>query len=553
MTPFGVPFAPGADEKGVVSLSHLVARWLTITACAAAGLILVAGWIAPAAGMVVAAMNPSAISTAVVHVPPALTLLRDSLLLSIVAAVLAIVLAIAPAGVLATVSGRHAGLVLGLILSPLLIPPQVYAYAWGLLGSMYGPLSAILPLHRVGIWQNLPARAGLISAGWLWPVPALILAAGWRTAGRPVYLLASLDTTPLRAFLRAVLPSLRPWLVASVALVFVITLLEYPIPHLTVVRVYATELLLLSDAFAPPGQIVRMALHIALIVAVVGLISYGSVRALRGWQAVEEDESGRSLPMGGVGYVLPMLALLAWTFSVGIPALAMWLNLRVSGAWLAGFRLFSDEWWLSLGIAIATGVIAGVMATGTSLLAAASPRSGRSLLSGVARAGAFVAAGGAMLPPVALGVGYILVYNRDNVLGDVYTDTPVLWCLALAARYSAIVVLITWLTVGRRAIAAAEQAQTDGAGRWDVLSSVILPTAWPSLLAGMLVVAGLTMFEIVLTQLLASARYSSIALTLLAQMHYGRDDTVITTSLLVMAGGVALTSGVGLLLKWRTA
>jgi ABC-type Fe3+ transport system permease subunit len=85
----------------------------------------------------------------------------------------------------------------------------------------------------------------------------------------------------------------------------------------------------------------------------------------------------------------------------------------------------------------------------------------------------------------------------------------------------------------------------------DVLAYVSLPMVWPALVAAGLIVAALSMFEVVVTHLVGPLGFPSIALTLLGQMHWGRDDVVITTSLVIVAAGVVATQLCGWLLARR--
>ena len=73
-------------------------------------------------------------------------------------------------------------------------------------------------------------------------------------------------------------------------------------------------------------------------------------------------------------------------------------------------------------------------------------------------------------------------------------------------------------------------------------------TIWFALAAAGLIVAVLAMFEVVTSQMLSPVQFPAIALSILNQMHYGRDDMVITTSLMVMVAGILLTQLCGWLL-----
>ncbi len=517
-------------------------RWVVILICLIGWLVMAVGHLAPLAGMVQAGVNPERIATDLVTIPPVGLLLMRSLVCSAVATLGALLLGLAPAAILGVARGRSAAVLTGLVLSPLLIPPQVYAYAWGLLLSPQGALGILVPGDTsVGPWSRV-FQAGLISAIWLWPVVTLIVAAGWRSAGRGVFELAILDTSPGRAFLLGVLPVLRAYLLAAGCTVFAITLLEYAIPHLVLARVFATELLVLVDVGAPPGQIISLAaIPIMIILALVGLV-WIALRKVHLWQALEEDgDDLAGWPAFGYGWFGRGVwggSALVWIVSVLLPAGVMFAQLRVPGAWRQGFVLFRDQWGWSFTVALIASMLAVCLAVAGPLFRRATLNATVRRLVAFGMLAVFLAA---VMPPAALGIGFVMIYNRAGLLGYLYRDTALIWGLSLAARYGAIALLIAWLALGRRRLLTLEQARTDGADACGALAWVILPAVWPALLAVGLLVAVLSLFEIVITQLVGPVGFPSIAMTILGLMHYGRDDVVITISLVMMAVGISTT------------
>jgi len=525
-----------------------MARLTTILICGLGGLALIAGVLTPVVGIVVAAAAPDRAVTGMVAVPSAPTLLGRSLVLSAIATFGAVLLGLCPGMALGSARGRTLPIILGLVLAPLLIPPQIYAYAWELASGPQGLLGGFLPAASSSTALGGAVRAGAITAGWLWPIVALIVGAGWRVTGRSAYALAILDTTPARAYLRAVIPSLRNHLTAAASLVFAISLIEYAIPHLTLSRVYATELVLLVDAGAPAGQIVAMAAQVSMLVLVLVVLATTSVRATADWQPIgTEDDMGfglggvaRRRPGGGGWTVWSGLAII-WLVSVGVPVAAMCTSLREAGAWCRALTLFAREWTVSLSVSLAAAGLAIALAVVTVLLWRVSNRRALAL-------GAWASCLSALVPPAALGIGFIAIYNRPGALGTLYDHTPWVWCLALVGRYGVIAVLIAWLALGRRSIRAVEQARSDGASNVDVLAFVLLPMLGPSLVAAGLIVTLLSLFEVVASHLVGPVGYPSLGLTLLNHMHYGRDDVVIATCLTVCGAGLLATWACGWLL-----
>jgi iron(III) transport system permease protein len=514
----------------------------TAAACIAGWIVLAGGGVAPLIGTILAVADPSSVRTDIVGTPPWGVLARSSLVLALVASAGSLLLGIVPAAVLGNCTARQWPWLLGLVLAPLIVPPQVYAYAWGLLpaGSSppWSPAGSGRPVGTVGYARI--ARAGLISAGWLWPVVALVIATGWRSTGRAVYRLALLDASGFRAFVRGVLPALRSQVIAGAALVGCITLIEYPIPHLTLTRVWATELMVLVEVGAPAGQIVRMAGAVLVAVGAVVMLAALGVRGTGGWQPIsDEDTTGddvRRLNMGeriGIGWPAWLGAAAVWAATLGLPVVLMIRNLRVPGAWVQGLSTFSGQWWDSLPVAAAAGGLAILLAVATVGWWQASGRR-------LPRWAGILVLVVAAVPPPALGVGFVVVFNRAGWIGDLYAERPVVWVLSLAGRYGAVAVLLAWLALGRRSVVSIDQARVDGGGSLDVLAHVLLPMLWRPLAAAGLVVMILSLFEVVVTQMTRPPAYGSIAMTILNYMHYGRDDAVITSSLTLMGAGVLL-------------
>ena len=523
-----------------------MARFATILICGLGGLVLLAGVIAPVVGIIVAVAAPD--PTASVAVPSAPALFGRSVTLSAIATFGALVLGLCPAMVLGSARGRALPIILSLVLAPLLIPPQIYAYAWGLASGAQGLLGSILPAASSSPALGGAARAGAITAGWLWPIVTLIVGAGWRVTGRSAYALAILDTTPTRAYLRAVIPSLRNYLTAAASLVFAISLLEYAIPHLTLSRVYATELVLLVYAGAPTGQIVTMAAQVSALVLVLVVLAAMSVRATADWQPIGTDDDlgfglggGAGCRLGSGGWTAWIGFAVIWLLTVAVPVAAMGTSLRQAGAWRQALTLFAREWTVSLSVSLAAAVMAIALAVVTVILWRVSNRRSLAL-------GAWASCLSALVPPAALGIGFIAIYNRPGALGYLYDRTPWVWCLSLVGRYGVIAVLIAWLALGRRSIHAVEQARSDGASNIDVLAFVLLPMLGPPLVAAGLIVMLLSLFEVVVSHLVGPVGYPSLGLTLLNHMHYGRDDVVIATCLTVCGAGLLATLACGWLL-----
>jgi ABC-type spermidine/putrescine transport system permease subunit II len=120
-----------------------------------------------------------------------------------------------------------------------------------------------------------------------------------------------------------------------------------------------------------------------------------------------------------------------------------------------------------------------------------------------------------------------------------------LWVSVLAGRTLPIVWLI--LTIVTRSLPSGltEQAAVDGADRAQVLHKILLPILAPALLAGWLICALLAGSETAAAAtMLRPPGFNALSISLLNQMHYGRDADVVAICILLMLVAGAVAAGV---------
>jgi DNA-binding beta-propeller fold protein YncE len=131
-----------------------------------------------------------------------------------------------------------------------------------------------------------------------------------------------------------------------------------------------------------------------------------------------------------------------------------------------------------------------------------------------------------------LAVALVRIYNR-RLLGmdDWLYDSPASAVLAYTARFGWIALASGLATHGGGWRSLREQAAIDGAGPLRTMWSVVLPIAWPSLLASGLVIAALALTEVPATVLLAP---QTLVPLLMTWVHMLRFEPMIEASLLMV-------------------
>jgi DNA-binding beta-propeller fold protein YncE len=122
--------------------------------------------------------------------------------------------------------------------------------------------------------------------------------------------------------------------------------------------------------------------------------------------------------------------------------------------------------------------------------------------------------------------------------------------VGLAARFAGLSLILFRLSADSRQRHLAEMASVDGASPAAAWFHVHLPRTWPTVLGafGLIVMLGLT--ELPATMVLLPAGLPNFAQRLLNQMHYARDQHVITSCLMLI--GVYLVLAVLLAVMFRT-
>ncbi|GAF83293.1 unnamed protein product, partial [marine sediment metagenome] len=180
---------------------------------------------------------------------------------------------------------------------------MVYAFGW----ERLLPTTFDAQLRCIGVW-----------AFWAWPIPALLIGAGWSRAGRTAHEAALLVASPAISFVRVVLPLLFRYVFLSALIVFVLFFSDYGVPHACGLIVYATELL---GWAAGSSQMIDTAWPATLSVVVTAL---ALVAMFRLWRrcALDTDADTGSPPLHGSSSILAIIAVacfaVSWLLPIGV-------------------------------------------------------------------------------------------------------------------------------------------------------------------------------------------------------------------------------------------
>ena len=418
-------------------------------------------------------------------------------------------------------------------LTTVLIPPYIYAYAWSFAVLPAGlPTAGLLAQPALG-WLATQGRAIVSLGGWLAPCAAAILALGWRAAGAHASRLASLDASPAQALRHAAMPVMAPWCAAAFLICTALASTEFSVCHLSLVQTLNTEILAETQNLRRSGQAFRLAwplmLPAMLLLAGLWWLRAPLLAALeaRATLRVAVEEAG--LAPRARHALWP--ALCAASILIAPLALLVWQFREPAALWRA-FRTFPHAWPDGLIGAGGAAITTLLLAIGLQLALTARARTLHALALAVAASASIFA----LAPPVLIGDAFAAAYSdRAGLRDSIY-----LVSLVGVARFGFIALALAALasrTLARETQQAAQVDRAEAAQRYFLIH---FPQLLPSLLQGAALVGVLTLGEVAASQLVVRAGVQNVAITLLNQIHFGRNDDVIAMALHFAALAVAL-------------
>lgn len=462
-----------------------------------------------------------------------------------------------------------------MLLLPLMIAPQVTALAYM---QLLGPSSALLGTFGLapapGTPNPLLGRSGIILLYGVQhaPIVFITLRAGLTALPRDyVEAARAAGAKPWRVLLTVIVPLLRPYFLAALALAFVSGVGNFGIPALLGMPAnYFTLATLIYQQLAGNGpsvlpQVAMLSLIIAAIaIAGIALQSLGQSRAgfaiarglparfaLKAWRW---PASIAGLALIGVILVLPLLALVTTSL---VPAYGVRLSpatvtldnyVEVLLRQTSTTRAFFNSFYLSGLAALILALCAVPVALGLRHVPPRA-RSGLHALVDLPYA----------LPGIVLAIACILLFLRPlPLIGSLY-NTPWIILVAYLMRFAALALRPVDAALGQIPPQMSEAAAAAGAGSWRRLLTITLPLAAPAAVAGALLVFMSAFNELTVSALLWSNRNETLGVILFSLDEAGLSAqasaiavvTVLVVVILLLALnrlGSRLPTGV---LPWR--
>ncbi len=448
--------------------------------------------------------------------------------------------------VLATAMAMPAALVLGrgpwwlrrllwvVLPAGLLMPSLAYAYGWSqfvrLGREQFAAIGVVF--DPAGFWDV--TRCTWTLAGWLWPIPAILVGLNLARMDVGVQQQAAVDGALWRITLRQLVAPAA----ASLAVVTLLATQEFAVYEPTGISVIATEVRMVFETGAFSGlanpmtvplggqmtsdQASRAAAAVATgLPLIVVTLALAAVAAWLGVRTSATDQVALAQWPRAMNAPLwaDIVAVVVMLVMLLVPVWSLVVSLRRPLSPSTIWTEFAPE----LGGA---AMVAGIVVVACLILALS--MSARWIRGGLVLAGLSFLVGGQFLAIAA-----IRLWNRPG-LEWVYDAFPVTVLLYLG-RFGWLALIGAWGTWGKGWEELRSMAAVDGAGPLRTAMHIVWPVAWPMLLAGALLAGALSLTEVPATVLLQPSNPQVLTPMLMTWVHMARYDPMIEASLLMMA------------------
>jgi len=439
-------------------------------------------------------------------------------------------------------SHQHSHWLLPAILIPLALPRYVLYYAWTLLLSPTSALGTIISGNPdiARFLNSFTSTAVLVF--WYWPIAALLVSQGWRHIDHQIWENASLDAKPLSIFKKITLPLLiRPILMAF-AVCFVLSLSEFATFHLGGIQTIGTELAVLYELTGSEHYVARAAWPLTLIALTVSLIL---LKTSRRWllsattSSLTSPTERLSRHLGINHNKVPWTVfILLMGLTLFVPLALLLTNINTTTEFHRFFTLHYDD----LGWSLITAVLAAGLAL---LIVMGALTVNNKSLSMLIQLTIFLT----MFIPASLVAVSLLKILAVLNLPTAIRQGWYLVSFGQAARFTGLALILLQAARSLREKQLSESAALDGASPIKIWWFIHWPRIWPIWLGSFLLIAMFSFTELSATMVLLPAGLPNFAQRLLNQMHYARDQQVITSCLILIALFIVFITVIILLLR----
>jgi len=426
-----------------------------------------------------------------------------------------------------------------ILLAPL--PPMTHAMAWSWL---FGQTNIIL--LRAGL-SALPATgwlvAGWVQIVWLAPLATGLSLIALDSVGHELTEAAHLLQPDTHTLTKIILPLAAPLLLAGGGLLFLLSLVDYGIPSIFQVNVFALDIFADFSVHGQPGRALLVAIPLLATTAAAIIFSQSRLRSAALDPPHHQPKPAHADTWPVWLQTLVNGAQVVMLLAVAVPTVSLVSQI---GSWeklTTAVSAGSGEIGYSFQVALLASLLSLPLATAAAqgalqdkwMSISSDRRNSVRLGVWTGKAWWLAITVPMALPGPLVGIGLIGLWNHPSVAALGIYGSRFMPVLAALARYTPLAALVMIATLRRQnpeLIDAARLLQANRVRRWLLIR---LPLLAPGLLAAASVVFCLTLGELSATLMIAAPGSPTLTMRIYNYLHYGASSTVAGLTLALTA------------------
>lgn len=415
---------------------------------------------------------------------------------------------------------------------PIFIPSHIIAMVWIAFLGKGGLISKMLSIFHIATPFNIFSLGGAIFLLSLcyYPYSVLFILSGALSLDPSLEEAGLLNLSPIKVFIRIILPFLSPYVLAGAILVFVFSATNYSIPALLGIYTYPVEIFSEFSTFLDPERAILSSLpFLSLIIGFVVLE----------WLILERCDFTLSFSHGSYrnnpglkskSLILAFL-FLGSLFVVSIAIPFFWL-LKLSGSletYLLALRTSWHSMSTTLSLAISVATLATIIGYGFAYFISRSKTKTASLIDAFSFFPLFV-------PGVILAIGFIRMWNH-SLISFIYGSMSIL-ILAYLSRYLPFSIRCLVPAINQVSLSLEESYMIYQRKWLKRQKQILFPLVKRELALAWFLVFALCLGDLSVTLLLIPPGMETLSLRIYNLMHYGAYKMMAALSVILISMAV---------------
>lgn len=451
-------------------------------------------------------------------------LLLNSFAIGLLAVVVSLLIGIPISFLLAKTNIPFKNIFTTVFLLPIFIPPYIYAVAWKSILRRNGIIDKLFSQSEVipAFINSIVGCAFILALAFL-PITILFLTNALKNVDQAIEEAAQLEAGKLKVFLHITLPLIRPAILSSSILIFVLAISEFAVPMFLGASVFTTEIFTQFSAFYNYGYAVALSIPLILITLLIMFFEYRQLRFIS-FSNIDNNFQ-RSKPISLAGKKIPAVLFLTAIifFLVFLPVGIIFYNSFPLTSYAKAFNAAEDGIIISLFNSFVGALLITAFGFICAFLVVRKKKNIFDLIPMLVFA----------VPSVILGIGLIQLWNR-GIFANIIYNTFVIVQIGYLAKFLSVSTRLFSNSLKQIPESIEEAALIDGANQFQIFRKIVLPLLTPTVLISIIISLIFCFGELALTIIIYPAGGATLPIRLFTIMANSPENVSSAMSIILL-------------------